>query len=163
MAMKNRPKSRVYEFEAPLKKHESQDAAFIEFPYDVEKKFGTRGQIKIRAWFDGVEYRGSLARMGHHGHRVGVTRAIREKIGKQPGDLVQVALQRDDDPSEVDLPAGLKDILSVDPDLAAFFGTLSYTHRKEYARWIAEAKKEETRRRRLNKAVEMLRTKIKHP
>lgn len=163
MALKNRPKSRVYEFEAPLKKHESLDAAFIEFPYDVEREFGTRGRIKIRAWFDGVEYRGSLAKMGHHGHRVGVTQAIREKIAKQPGDFVQVVLQKDDDPREVDLPAELKEILSANPDLAAFFETLSYTHRKEYARWIAEAKKEETRRRRLNKAVEMLRKRIKHP
>jgi uncharacterized protein YdeI (YjbR/CyaY-like superfamily) len=47
--------------------------------------------------------------------------------------------------------------------LLTFFESLSYTHRKEYCRWIREAKKEETRARRLEKAVEMLRDKVKTP
>jgi hypothetical protein len=153
----------VHEFDGKLKKHENLDAAFIEFPYDVEKEFGTRGQVKILVRFDGVEYRGSLAKMGHHCHWVGVMQAIRKKIEKKPGDMVYVVLQRDDQPRFVDLPAEFKELLSANPDMAAFFGTLSYTNRKEYARWIAEAKKEETRQRRLNKAAEMLRSKIKHP
>jgi bacteriocin resistance YdeI/OmpD-like protein/uncharacterized protein DUF1905 len=45
----------------------------------------------------------------------------------------------------------------------AFYDGLSFTHRREYASWIAEAKREETRRRRVEKAVEMLRDKIRHP
>jgi hypothetical protein len=161
--MKDRSGSKVYEFDGMLKKHENLDAAFIEFPYDVEEEFGTRGQVKVLVRFDGVEYRGSLAKMGHHCHMVGVTQAIRKKIGKQPGDMVHVVLQRDDQPREVDIPAEFKKVLSDNPDIAEFFDTLSYTHRKEYARWIAEAKKDETRQRRLNKAVEMLRNKMKHP
>lgn len=161
--MKDRSEFKVYEFDAKLKKHENLDATFIEFPYDVEKEFATSGQVKILVQFDGVEYRGSLAKMGHHCHMVGVTQAIRKKIGKRPGDMVHVVLQRDDQPRVVDIPAEFKEVLSANPDIAAFFDTLSYTHRKEYARWIAEAKKEETRQRRLNKAVEMLRNKMKHP
>jgi hypothetical protein len=161
--MRNRPKSRVYEFDGRLKKHDYLDATYIEFPYDVEKEFGTRGQVKISARFDGIEYRGSLAKMGHHCHRVGVTQSVRKKIGKHPGDLVHVVLRKDDRPRVVDIPPELKEVLSVHPDIAAFFDTLSYTHRKEYARRIAEAKKEETRQRRLNKAVEMLRNEIKQP
>jgi hypothetical protein len=153
----------VYEFDGELKKHGNLDAAFIEFPYDVEKEFGTRGQVKVLVQFDGVEYRGSLAKMGHHCHLVGVTQAIRKKIGKQPGDMVHVVLQRDDQPRVVDIPGEFKNVLSANPDIAAFFDTLSYTNRKEYARWIAEAKKEKTRQRRLKKAAEMLRSKIKHP
>jgi uncharacterized protein YdeI (YjbR/CyaY-like superfamily) len=94
---------------------------------------------------------------------VGVTQAVRKKMGKQPGDLVHVVLQRDDQPRVVDIPPELKEVLSVHPDIAAFFEQLSYTRRKEYALWIAEAKKEETRQRRLNKAVEMLRINMKHP
>jgi uncharacterized protein YdeI (YjbR/CyaY-like superfamily) len=47
--------------------------------------------------------------------------------------------------------------------LLPIFDKLSYTHRKEYCRWISEAKKEETRSRRLAKAVEMLRSGIKTP
>ncbi|MGB3863085.1 MAG: YdeI/OmpD-associated family protein [Candidatus Aminicenantaceae bacterium] len=161
--MKDRSELKVYEFDGQLKKHENLNATFIEFPYDVEKEFGTRGQVKILVRFDGVEYRGSLAKMGHHCHRVVVTQAIRKKISKQPGDMVHVALQMDDQPWEADIPAEFKEVLSADLNIAAFFDTLSYTHQKEYARWIAEAKKEETRQRRLNEAVEMLRNKMKHP
>lgn len=161
--MKDRSESKVYEFDGELKKHENLDAAFIEFPYDVEKEFGTRGQVKVQVRFDGAEYRGSLAKMGHHCHKIGVTKAIRDKIGKQPGDMVHVILQKDDQPRVVDIPSELKIVLSAHPDLAAYFDSLSYTHRKEYAQWIAEAKKEETRQRRLKKAVEMMRKKIKHP
>jgi hypothetical protein len=47
--------------------------------------------------------------------------------------------------------------------LLATFEKLSYTHRKEYCRWIAEAKKEETRSSRIAKAIEMLREGIKTP
>ena len=51
--MKDRSKLKVYEFDAKLKKHENLDAAFVEFPYDVEREFGTRGQVKILVRFDG--------------------------------------------------------------------------------------------------------------
>lgn len=161
--MKDRPKSKLFEFDAELKKHSNLDAAFIEFPYDVEKEFGTRGQVKIKAWFDGIEYRGSLTKMKHQCHWVGVTQAIRKKIGKKPGDIIHVVLKRDDQPRVVDIPVEFKKVLSANPDIAAFYDTLSFTHRKEYARWISEAKKEETRQRRLTKALEMLRNKMKYP
>jgi uncharacterized protein YdeI (YjbR/CyaY-like superfamily) len=47
-------------------------------------------------------------------------------------------------------------------DLQAFEG-LSYTHRKEYARWVEDAKKPETRQRRVEKTIELLRAGTKHP
>ena len=92
-----------------------------------------------------------------------MTKAIRTKIGKHPGEMVHVVLKKDDQPREVEIPDEFKEMLSSHPDIEAFFINLSYTHRKEYARWISEAKKEETRQRRLKKAVEMLRKKMKHP
>ena len=161
--MKKRHESITYEFDGKLRKQKNLDATFIEFPYDVEKEFGTRGQVRVVVRFDGVEYRGSLAKMGRRCHWVGVTQTIRKKIGKQPGDVVHVVLKRDDQPREVDIPPDLRELLAANPDMAAFFEALSYTHRKEYARWIGEAKKEETRERRLRKAAQMLRNKTKHP
>ena len=47
--------------------------------------------------------------------------------------------------------------------LLPVFEKLSYTHRKEYCRWVTEAKKEETRLRRLEKAIEMLKKGVKTP
>jgi hypothetical protein len=53
----------IYEFDAEIIKHEAINAAFIEFPFDVEKEFGTKGQVKVHVTFNGFEYRGSLANM----------------------------------------------------------------------------------------------------
>ncbi len=47
--------------------------------------------------------------------------------------------------------------------MADLFASLAFTHRKEHATWIAETKKDETRKRRVAKVVEMLRAKVKHP
>lgn len=63
----------------------------------------------------------------------------------------------------LDIPADLTRALARNKKLSEFFGSLSYTHQKEYVRWIESAKKEETRRARILKTAEMLSQKIKHP
>jgi hypothetical protein len=136
--------------------------AFLFFPYDVEKEFGTRGRVPVKAMIDGVSYTGSLIKYGAPQHMLGVEKAIRQQIGKGPGDRVEVVLKKDDEVREVEVPPAFK-ILMKKEGLLTFFESLSYTHRKEYCRWITEAKKEETRARRLEKAVEMLRDKVKTP
>ena len=60
-------------------------------------------------------------------------------------------------PSEVEVPPMLAEALAADPVAAAAFERMAFTHRKEYARWIAEAKKDETRQRRAEQAVAMIR------
>lgn len=47
---------KTYEFDAVIIKKDSIDAAYIEFPYDVEKEFNTKGQVKVKATFDGYEW-----------------------------------------------------------------------------------------------------------
>lgn len=152
-----------FTFEATIQKHPKMNAAYIEFPYDVEEHFGTRGQVKVRVTFDGYEYRGSLAPMGKQYHLLGLTQKVRKAIGKEPGDKVQVVLQKDEVPRKVTIPENLQQWLDQNPDEAAFFDDLSYTNRKEYVQWITGAKKEETRERRLRKTFEMLKEGIKHP
>ena len=56
------------------------------------------------------------------------------------------------------MPEALAAALAANPDASAAFERLAFTHRKEYARWVAEAKREETRERRVEQAVEMIRT-----
>jgi hypothetical protein len=154
---------KTYEFDGVIHGHESMDAAFIELPYDVETEFGVRGQLKVRAFFDGVEYRGSLARMGGERHILGLTKKVREAIGKGPGDVVHVELSEDTEPRTVMIPDDFRLMLDDHPPAGAFFETLSYTNRKEYAGWIEGAKGKETRRRRLEKAVALLLDGKKHP
>nr|WP_317413777.1 DUF1905 domain-containing protein [uncultured Solibaculum sp.] len=83
--------TKIYEFEAIVKKVPDMDGAYVEFPYDVKKEFG-KGRVKVHVQFDGYPYAGSLVRMGTPGHILGLRKDIRAKIGKQPGDTVQVKL-----------------------------------------------------------------------
>lgn len=139
------------------------NAAFIEFPYDVEKEFGTKGRVKVQATFDGHPYQGSLAPMGGDCHLLGLTKKVRKAIGKEPGDTVAVVVQQDTGPRTVEVPSVLQQWLNKNPGEKEFFEELSYTNRKEYVQWITGAKKEETRKGRLEKAFSLLKKRAKHP
>jgi uncharacterized protein YdeI (YjbR/CyaY-like superfamily) len=91
-----------------------------------------------------------------------VLRAVREKIGKSPGDTIEVVLWKDEVERVLEVPAEFQ-LRMKKEKLLPFFEKLSYTHRKEYCRWLTEAKKEETRQARLVKAIEMLRKGIRTP
>ena len=82
---------KIYEFDAVLRKVPDIDGAYIDFPYDVRAEFG-RGRVRVRATFDGVPYDGSLVRVKTPNHIIGVRKDIRQKIGKQPGDMVHVTI-----------------------------------------------------------------------
>jgi bifunctional DNA-binding transcriptional regulator/antitoxin component of YhaV-PrlF toxin-antitoxin module len=152
-----------YEFDARIIKHEGLDAGYVEFPYVVEKEFGKKGQVKVKAFFDGLLYRGSLVKMGHDRHIIGLTKEVRKKIGKNPGDMVLVIIEEDLEERTVEIPAELLERLSADGAAMELFEKLSYTHRKEYVQWIMSAKKEKTRIQRMEKAIEMIKNKIKEP
>ena len=151
------------EFEAPLKAHKGMDAHFIEFPFDVEKLYGTRGQVKVKATFDGVPYRGSLAKMGHHCHFLLVRKDVRSQIGKSAGETVRVTIERDTEERVVEIPDDLLAAFAAHPAAQAFFDTLSFTNRKEYAVWITSAKRPETRTDRLQKNIQKLLEGRKNP
>jgi bacteriocin resistance YdeI/OmpD-like protein/uncharacterized protein DUF1905 len=126
-------------------------------PFDVRETYGTGGQVKVKASFDGEPYRGSIAPMGGGRHVIGIAKAIRAAIGKDVGDRVKVVVEPDTDPRTVEVPPDLAAAFRKSPAAKRAFEKLSYTHRKEYVRWIEEAKKPETRERRVQKTLEMLR------
>lgn len=84
--------TKIYEFDAVIKKVPDIDGAYIDFPYDVKSEFG-KGRVKVKATFDGVEYLGSLVRMKTPNHIIGLRKDIRNQINKQPGDNVHVTIQ----------------------------------------------------------------------
>jgi hypothetical protein len=136
--------------------------AGVMFPLSVETEFGTRAKVPVKSTLDGVPYRGSLIKCGPEGHMLGVLKSIREQIGKGPGDTIEVVLWRDEEERTVEMPAEFERLMRKE-GLLDSFEKLSYTHRKEYCRWIAEAKREETRQSRLEKSIEMLRAGVKTP
>ncbi len=150
-----------YKFKATIQPGIGGGAGII-FPYDVEQEFGTRARVPVKSTLDGVPYTGSLIRCGAAEHMLGVLKGIREQIGKGPGDTIEVVVWKDEDERSVEVPAEFKKLM-MQEGLLAFFEKLSFTNRKEYCRWITEAKREETRRMRLTKAIEMLGKGVKTP
>jgi len=136
--------------------------AFVTFPYDVEKEFGVKGRVPVKATFDGFAYSGSLMQCGGPQHMLGILKAIREQAGKQLGDTVRVQVWRDDSQRTVEIPSDLARLMN-EHGVSEFFDSLSFTNRKEYCRWITEAKKQETRSARLAKSIDMMRRGIRTP
>jgi len=150
------------EFTAVIEQNKGIDAAYVKFPFDTEQLFGTKGQVKVVATFDGVaEYRGSLANMGQGCHVLGLTKEIRMKINKTFGDTVNVELAKDLQERTVSIPHDAQVLLDANKDAEEFFETLSYTNRKEYIVWIESAKKEETRAKRLAEFITKLKDRKK--
>ncbi|HUI88249.1 MAG TPA: YdeI/OmpD-associated family protein [Anaerolineales bacterium] len=129
--------------------------AFVEVPFDVEKEFGSK-RPKIKAMIEGVEYRGTLVRMGSEYHMLLILKGIREQIGKTFGDEIKITVESDAEPRVVEIPKDLIKEFKKDKQAKAVFDKLSYTHQKEYVRWIEEPKRAETRQTRIIKTMVML-------
>jgi hypothetical protein len=134
---------------------------WIEVPFDAKAEFG-EARPRVSGTLNGTPFSSRLSVYGGVTY-LGLNRETRAAAGLEVGDSVDVVLERDDTPREVEVPQALADALVADTRARHAFEVLSFTHRNEYARWIAEAKKDETRKRRVAQAIEMLRTGVKHP
>ncbi|GFP75554.1 YdeI/OmpD-associated family protein [Clostridium fungisolvens] len=142
------------EFKAIIKQVENKDAGFVEPPFDVQEVFGSK-RVKVKATFDGIEYRGSVVNMGGC-YMLGLTKEIRNKIGKGFGDEIFVTIEKDEEERTVEVPEDFLTAMNGSETAVATFNSLSYTGKKEYVTWITSAKREETRLDRINKSVALL-------
>jgi Bacteriocin-protection, YdeI or OmpD-Associated/Domain of unknown function (DUF1905) len=114
-------------------------------------------RFPIRATVNGYTWRGSVARMGGE-FLVGLNREVRNGAGVEAGDSAEVTLELDTEPREVEVPEDLAAALASDAEAKARFESMAFTHRKEHVRWVADAKRAETRERRVREALEMIRS-----
>jgi uncharacterized protein YdeI (YjbR/CyaY-like superfamily) len=127
----------------------------VEVPNKVVAALGGRGRIPVQASFNGVPYRGSIVKMGEV-MMLGVTKAVMAEAGAGPGDVLDVVVENDEAPREVEIPPELATALKRSKAAAAAWDRLSFTHRREYVSSIVEAKKEETRARRVERTIQAL-------
>lgn len=86
-----------HHFTARIERSGDMDAAYVVMPIDIRKEYG-KGRLKVEATFDGVPYSGSVVNMGVKDatgnicYIIGITKAIRQRIGKTFGDMVEVTL-----------------------------------------------------------------------
>ena len=139
-------------FRAPVRSSDRGSGGhLVEVPPAVVEALGGKGRIRVTATFDGVPYRGSIVRM--RGVAVlGVQKAIMAEVG----DSLTVVVRNDEAPREVEVPDDLAEALARnDPARTAFEG-LSFSHKQEYVEAINEAKRPETRARRVERTIQAL-------
>ena len=139
----------------------SGKTCYITVPFDIKEVWGTKASVKVKAKVDKLVHRGLITPYGNGIHYMGLRKDLMAELGKFAGDTVDVTLEVDTEERTIDVPDDLKKLLAKNPKEKNVFESLSHTHRKEYVQWITSAKKEETRKRRLEKTIEMIREKHK--
>ena len=132
--------------------------AMVLVPPEIATALGGLKQMRMVGTINGIPYQSSVMPYGGRGLFLGVHKATREAAGVVPGELVDVVVSRDERPRVVEVPAELAAALAADPAAQAAFDGLSFTNRKEIAGSVAEAKRPETRERRLAAAMARLRS-----
>ena len=133
---------------------EGTSGAYLEIPLDVVAVFGKK-RVKIVADFEGIPYRGTLA--VYDGiYMLLVLKSIRSALGKQIGDTIKVTVTEDIIPRIIEPPEDFYSLLKEHPEALEFYEKSSFTCKKEYVNWINSAKKPETRKSRIEKAIGML-------
>jgi antitoxin component of MazEF toxin-antitoxin module len=127
----------------------------VDVPTEVVEALGGKGRIPVTATFNGVPYRGSIVRMGG-GAVLGVQKAIMAEAGVRVGDSITVVVRNDEGPREVEVPVDLAEALARNGAARAAFEGLSFSHKREYVRSVTEAKRPETRARRIELTIEQL-------
>jgi bifunctional DNA-binding transcriptional regulator/antitoxin component of YhaV-PrlF toxin-antitoxin module len=134
---------------------EEGEAPTVELPFDAKERFG-KVRAPVRGTVNGTAYRTTIAVYGGV-QLIGFKRELRERAGIEIGDEVELTVEFDEQPRTVELPRQLEAALDGDERARVAFDGLSYSHRREYAEWIAEAKRDDTRERRVAKTLEKLR------
>jgi tRNA threonylcarbamoyladenosine biosynthesis protein TsaE len=155
--VRKRPQAaKRHEFEVMLRGgRKGELAGWIEVPFDVEEVFGTRGRVPVKVTVNGLTYRSSMSPMGGC-HVIPVRRDRAEAAEVRAGDRVSVAVERDTAARVVKPPPELARALAKNKAAKTAWDRCSYTHKREYAESIREAKKDETRARRVERAIAML-------
>lgn len=130
-------------------------ATGLQIPDDVVTALGSGQRPKVRVTVGGHTYRTTVARMGGM-YLVPLNAENRQAAGVAAGDEVDVDVDIDAAPRVVEVPDDLAAAIAGDAAAQRQFDTLAFTHRKEWVRWVEEAKRAETRRRRIEKAVAAL-------
>ena len=144
-------------FTVKLDGQEGSSVASLTPPFDVIETFGTKARVPVRGTINGFPFRSSLVPMGGC-HFMVVNKTMRDGAKVQAGDVVSVVMERDEEPRTVDAPPELQRELSKSAVARERWEKLSFTHKKEMANCIRDAKQEETKKRRLTKVMQVLKT-----
>jgi hypothetical protein len=144
-------------FKAILVKPDAVGAwTYLTVPFKADEVFASRARIPVIGTINNVPYTGSLLPHGDGHHYLVVNKTLQKSCGASIGDQVTVTMLLDEAIRAVEVPEDLKTALSLDRNIEKIFNEFSYSHQKEYVEWITNAKKTETRKARIEKALQMI-------
>ena len=135
---------------------EGKTATGIQVPADIVAALGPSKRPPVLVTINGYSYRSTIAPYSGV-YMIPVAAEHREKAGIQAGEEVEVGLVLDNEPRVVEVPPDFAEALERDAQAKQFFDKLSYSNKRRFVLPIEEAKSEETRARRIEKAVSNLR------
>jgi hypothetical protein len=136
---------------AILEQH-GKTATGVEIPDDVVEALGGGRRPPVRVTVNGYEYRSSVASMGGR-FLLGLSAEVRAGAGVSAGDEIELDLELDEAPREVEVPDDLAHALTASPAAERAFEALSYSNRRRLVLAVEAAKAAETRQRRIAKTV----------
>jgi len=143
-------------FKVRLERYQDMQVLHVYLPFDVFEAFGTRARLAVKGAINGFPFRSSIFPMGGGKFYMVVNREMREGAKVKAGDTVEFVMEKDEEPRTIATPPDLLKALNARKSVKALWDKMSYSHRKEHIGFIEEAKKPETRARRIAKAVEMI-------
>ena len=126
-------------------------ATMFRVPFDLEEAFG-RARTPVKVTIRGHTWRTTPGVYDGIGYIV-VNRAVKAATGVDAPDRVRVRMELATEPRRITVPRDLAAALADDPVAKKTFASLSFTHRREYVEWVDEAKRPETRARRIAATV----------
>jgi hypothetical protein len=146
-------------FKATLVKDDETSGCGINLPFEPKEVFG-KARAPVNVTINGYTFQTTTFCMGGRNF-IGVSKVNRDGAGIVAGDKITVTMELDIAPRVITPPVDFAKSLKANKRAQEFWDILSYSHQREYANWISEAKKPETRLRRIEKAVEMLGSGVK--
>lgn len=143
-------------FRTVLHADERDSAGYVMPPFDVMEVFGSNGQIPVRGSINGAPYRSTLMPR-HDGHWLYLNTTLRELAGAPKiGEEVDVEMEFDAQPREVEFPDDLLSALAEVPAASRAWERFSYAHQREWVLFLMESKTPEARSQRVAQMVEKL-------
>ena len=150
------------DFEGSLWRPDARGAStFITLPFDVKALFG-RARCPVRVTITDHTRRTTTQAYGE-GYHIVVNATVRDAAQVSAGDEVRVQVKKDDTVRATEVPPELAARLRTDPQAKDAFEALAPSHRREYARWVSEARLPQTRVRRSAVATERLKSGMRRP
>lgn len=144
-------------FQAKLWKPEGVGVGtFVTLPRSASAKLGAKGRVPIEGTINGFAFRSSAFADGEGSHLIQVNATMRAGAKAEPGDTAEFSITPASDDVAVKVPADVTKALRARPAAKKQWADITPKAREEFVAWIASAKKDDTRARRIEMAVERL-------